>query len=231
VNEAVNRYLEAASGLTNLTASKAESIVKQLVRSGEAASDQVSELVDDLMERRRKNRDAIAALVKSETTRAVRAMGLATGREVERLQKQVADLKREVRSAAAGTGLPGTARRTTAKKATRASSDSPAASPDEASAAPAKKATGKKATAKKSTAKKSTAKEVDREEVDRQEVDRQEGHRQEGHRQEGHRQEGHRQEGHRQEGHRQEGHRRERPARDRVTADLGASCGAGGHRS
>jgi polyhydroxyalkanoate synthesis regulator phasin len=139
VNQAVQRYLEAASGLTNLTSSKAEQVVRQLVRSGEAAGDQMTDLVDDLLERQRKNREAISALVKSETTRAVRAMGLATSAEVERLQKQVADLKRELK---AGGSTPGSAEapatKTPSKKA-------------------AKKGASKKATAKKA-AKKTTKK-------------------------------------------------------------------------
>lgn len=140
MNSSVQRYLEAASGLTNLTAAKAEQVVKQMVKSGEAAGDQVGDLVDDLLERQRKNRETVTALVQSETKRAVRAMGLATTTEMERLQKQVADLKRELarvqreEAAAPGPG-PGEV-------------DAP-----EPSATATKKATGKKTAAKKSTAK------------------------------------------------------------------------------
>jgi polyhydroxyalkanoate synthesis regulator phasin len=142
VNRALQRYLEAASGLTNLTASKAEKIVKGLVRTGEEAGDQVGDMVEDLMERQRRNREAVTALVKSETTRAVRAMGLATGKQVERLQKQVVDLKRELRRVERDTGTESAARKT------------------EDGGAPAKKATAKKASAKKATAKKATAKKA-----------------------------------------------------------------------
>ncbi len=116
MNEAIQRYVEAASGMTELTKSRAEKIVKQLVRSGEAASDQVGELVDQLLERQRRNQDAVSAMVKSETTRAVRAMGLATRPEVERLQKQVADLKREIATMEAGTGASSAPAKKTAKK-------------------------------------------------------------------------------------------------------------------
>jgi polyhydroxyalkanoate synthesis regulator phasin len=148
VNRAVQRYIEAATGFSNLTASKAERIVKGLVRSGEEAGDQVGDLVDDLMERSRRNREAVAALVKSETTRAVRAMGLATGKQVERLQRQVVDLKRELTRVERETGTePEPSSAATAKKGT-------------AKKASAKKATAKKATAKKATAKKATAKKA-----------------------------------------------------------------------
>jgi polyhydroxyalkanoate synthesis regulator phasin len=152
MNHAVQRYLEAATGLGNLTASKAEQIAKQLVRSGEAAGDQVGDLVDDLLDRQRKNRDAVTALVRSETNRAVRAMGLATNREMERLQKQVADLKRELtRTARAAMDT-----RTGAAASARVSASRGGGSPT--AAAPTERTAAKKSTAKKSTAKKSAAK-------------------------------------------------------------------------
>jgi polyhydroxyalkanoate synthesis regulator phasin len=147
VNKAMQRYVEAASGLTNLTTAKAEQIAKQLVKSGEAASDQVGDIVEELLDRQKKNREAMAALVKSETTRAVRAMGLATSTEVERLQKQVADLKRElsrVERERAKTGKKTASKKTASKKA--------------ASKKAAKKSTGKKAASKKSSSKKAAKK-------------------------------------------------------------------------
>lgn len=118
MNPALQRYVDAASGLTNLTTAKAEQIAKQLVKSGEAAQDQVGEIVDDLLERQKKNREAVVSLVRSETDRAVRAMGLATTREVEGLQREVASLKRELNRVE---GQVGTARKRTAKKASKTS--------------------------------------------------------------------------------------------------------------
>jgi polyhydroxyalkanoate synthesis regulator phasin len=161
VNKALQRYLDATSGITTLTTKKAEQVVKGLVRSGEAAGDQAETLVKDLLDRQQRNRDAVVALVKAETTRAVRAMGLATGTEVERLQKQVADLKRELtrverEAAAAEAATGGTpAKKSTAKKSTAKKST---AKKSTAKKSTAKKSTAKKSTAKKSTAKKSTAK-------------------------------------------------------------------------
>jgi polyhydroxyalkanoate synthesis regulator phasin len=149
MNRSVQRYLEAASGLTNLTANKAEQVVKQMVKSGEAAGDQVGELVDDLLDRQRKNRDAVAALVRSETVRAVRAMGLATTSEMERLQKQVADLKRELARVQREDTSAAPAKKTTAKKSTKKTAKK---------TTPAKKSAAKKSTKKTAPAKKSTKK-------------------------------------------------------------------------
>jgi polyhydroxyalkanoate synthesis regulator phasin len=155
VNKAMQRYVEAASGLTNLTTAKAEQIAKQLVKSGEAASDQMGDIVEELLERQKKNREAMAALVKSETTRAVRAMGLATSTEVERLQKQVADLKRElsrVERERAKTAKSSSAKKSTGKKAAKKSTKKSTGKKA------AKKSTGKKSATKKATSKKSTSK-------------------------------------------------------------------------
>lgn len=129
MNEAVQKYVEAAAGVTQLTRKRAESVVKQLVKQGEAAADQAGELVDDLVERSRSNREAVSNLVRSETQRAIKAMGLASQEQVDRLQKEVTDLKKQVTE--------------TKKQAQKAAGT---------------KSTGKKSTAKKSAAKKSTAK-------------------------------------------------------------------------
>jgi polyhydroxyalkanoate synthesis regulator phasin len=160
VNRALQRYLEAASGLTNLTASKAEQIVKGLVRSGEEAGDQVGDLVEDLLERQRRNREAITALVKSETTRAVRAMGLATGKQVERLQKQVVDLKRELRRVEQETGTEDVREQPSAPRVKKTAVMRTATESAPETKATAKRASGKKATAKKASGKKATAKKA-----------------------------------------------------------------------
>lgn len=92
----MQRYVEALNGMTALTRASAERIVRQLARQGEIASDQVSDGVQELLERSRNNRVLLASLVGAEVQRVVRTMGLATSDEVLALRKQVADLKREV---------------------------------------------------------------------------------------------------------------------------------------
>lgn len=92
----IQRYVEALNGVTALTRASAERIARQLVRQGEVATDQVGEVVQDLLDRSRRNREVLSALVAAEVQRVVRSMGLATNDEVLALRKQVADLKREV---------------------------------------------------------------------------------------------------------------------------------------
>ncbi len=152
MNPAIHKYLEAASSFTTMTTARAEKVVKQLVKSGETAGDQVGEMVEDLLERQKKNQEAVTALVKSETSRAVRAMGVASSDEVGRLKKQVAELKRELgklqaATASARSAAKKTATKTAGKKTAKKS----------AAKKTAKKTAGKK-TAKKSTAKKAAKK-------------------------------------------------------------------------
>ncbi|MEX2328829.1 MAG: phasin family protein, partial [Nitriliruptoraceae bacterium] len=112
MNPAFQRYVEAASGLTNLTAKKAEQVARSLVRSGAAAGDQIGELTEDLMERQRRNREALAAFVRKESERAVGAMGLTTRRDQAALERRIDRLEAEIRRLGGST-----ARKSTAKKA------------------------------------------------------------------------------------------------------------------
>jgi polyhydroxyalkanoate synthesis regulator phasin len=145
VNPALQRYVDAATGLTELTTAKAEQIAKQLVKSGEAAQDQMGELVDELLERQKKNREAVASLVKTETNRAVRAMGLATRKEVDGLKRELASVKRELSRVE---GQVGTVKKKAAKKGAKKATK-------KAGAKKSAKKASKKAT--KKTAKKSSS--------------------------------------------------------------------------
>lgn len=65
---------------------------------------------------------AVRELVRAETSRAVRAMGLATSAELERLAAQVADLKRAVAEAApVGSATTTTARSSSGASGSKAS--------------------------------------------------------------------------------------------------------------
>lgn len=110
MNDALNRYVQAATGFTQVTKDTAEKIVKNLIKQGETATKNPQELVEQLVERSQENREAMTALVRSETKRMVKRMGFATQTDVERLQRQVADLRRKLSAAeeqAAGGGEQG----------------------------------------------------------------------------------------------------------------------------
>jgi polyhydroxyalkanoate synthesis regulator phasin len=122
------RYLEIGASVLGMSRERAESIVKDLVASGEVARGQASKAADWLVERGRAGTEELAELVRREVRQQVAALGLATKEDVERLEAKLA----EATGPATGPAGP-------AAKATRA--------------APAKKAAGtKKSAASASTA-------------------------------------------------------------------------------
>ena len=123
----LKKYLDAGVAFTSLTQSKAEALVKDLVKTGEVQTEQAQAVVTDLVERSRKNTEAFIDQVRKEISASAESLGLATIADVTRLEKLIAALK------------PG--------------STPPA--PTAAKKAPAKKSAAKKAPAKKSAAKKS----------------------------------------------------------------------------
>lgn len=104
MSDPLARYIEAATGLTKMTRDTAEKVVRSLVEQGQTAASDPQQLVEQLVERSQANRQALIGIVRSETKRAVKRMGLATQADLERLQRQVGDLRREVRGAETGGG-------------------------------------------------------------------------------------------------------------------------------
>ena len=135
--DAFQRYIDAGVAFTNITRSKAEELVQELVRSGEFQSDDARAKVEELIERSRKGREALVIQVRREVSRQLEGMGITN---VEDLAKQVSSLL--TRTAEAGRAASAGMKKTPAKKA----SGKKAA----AKKSPAKKASGKKAAAKKS---------------------------------------------------------------------------------
>ncbi len=138
--DAFQRYIDAGVAFTNITRSKAEELVQELVQSGEFRSDDARAKVEELIERSRKGREALVIQVRREVSHQLEGMGITN---VEDLAKQVSSLL--ARTAEAGRAASTGMKKTAAKK-----------SPAKKAAAP-KKATGKKAAAKKSPARKSAA--------------------------------------------------------------------------
>jgi DNA-binding protein HU-beta len=123
VDRTWHRYVETASGLTEVTRRRAEQIVRSLVKQGEIAAENMERAVEDLLARSEENRKAVTSLVKSESERAVARFGLARKRDVERLEKQVGRLEaelRDLRGARKATKKSAAAKRA-AKKSTKKS--------------------------------------------------------------------------------------------------------------
>ncbi len=106
----IRGYLQMASGLTEVTASKAREIAMALVGQGMSLSTkapdvvgQVQELADDLVATSKGNRDLLTGMIRTEVDRAVGRMGFvredelaALRRHVQRLESEIGELRSEV---------------------------------------------------------------------------------------------------------------------------------------
>jgi polyhydroxyalkanoate synthesis regulator phasin len=127
----LRRLLDAGAAFTDMSMSRAEAIVQELVRAGEVSIDQAQASVQELVERSRENTDKLVAVVRGELASQ---LGLATGREL-------ADVERRLAALEAGRVAGTPAKAASAKKAP-------------VKKAPVKKAPTKKASATKASAKK-----------------------------------------------------------------------------
>jgi heparin binding hemagglutinin HbhA len=129
----LKRYLDAGVAFTQLTQSKAEAIVRDLVRAGEVQTGDARQRVEELLDRSRKNTDNLMKLVRDEVNGQVARLGLVPKKDLDAVRRELADL----RAAQAKSAVKATA---PAKKA--------AAAPAKKAAPAAKKAAS---TAKKTT--------------------------------------------------------------------------------
>lgn len=111
VVDAVRTYLDAASGLTELSRKEAVAAAKVLLRAGGAgapAAEQepggtpprvgrtIQALAGELLETSRANREALAELVRSEVEHRLERMDVVPRSEHERLVRRVAELERRL---------------------------------------------------------------------------------------------------------------------------------------
>jgi polyhydroxyalkanoate synthesis regulator phasin len=136
-NDGVRRYIEAATALTQITRSRAEELVRELIKAGELERHRAQDWVEELVKASRERSEALVATVRGEVRQQLKDSGFTN---VDDLAKKVADVL--ARSSAAGrkaTHRSAKVKKTGAKKSG------------------AKKTGVKKAGAKKSSAKKSAA--------------------------------------------------------------------------
>lgn len=81
------------SGVAELTRHRAEQIARELVKAGDVRRKEASSVVKDLVERSKQNRRELIRLVRSEIQNQIAGLGVATKRDVERLERRVARLE------------------------------------------------------------------------------------------------------------------------------------------
>ena len=100
------------SGVAELTRHRAEQIVRDLVQRGDVRREQASAAVREIMEASSQSRQELVRFVRGEIRAQVANLGVASKRDVERLERRVARLESQGRTATT---------RSTAKKSTRKS--------------------------------------------------------------------------------------------------------------
>jgi polyhydroxyalkanoate synthesis regulator phasin len=149
-DDLLKRYIDAGLEFTQLTQSRAEALVRDLVKAGEVQADQAREVVGDLLERSRKSSERLLETVRKEVREQITSLGLATQDDLDRIEERLSSLvgaaTAPAKKAAERAGV------TTTKKT--ASATKKAATKK----APAKKASTKKAAAKKAPAKRTATK-------------------------------------------------------------------------
>jgi polyhydroxyalkanoate synthesis regulator phasin len=155
-NDVLKRLLDAGMTFTAMTQARAEEVIRDLVRAGEVQAEQAQSVVDELVDRSRRNSERLIDAVRSEIRQQVASLGLATKDDVERLERRIADV-----ATAQGTGRTRTrkaAAKTTIKKGGARKKATKKAAKKATKKAPARKTTATKATTRKSTAKKTSTK-------------------------------------------------------------------------
>lgn len=151
-NDVFKRYLDVGAAFTQMTQKRAEAIVSEFVTAGEVQAAQAAQAVQDLIDRSRATTEALVSQVRDEVASQVKALGLATSSDIDRLEKRIDAVAKTEKSAA----TKATAKKSTTKK--KATAKKSTAKKSTAKKASAKKASATKAAAKKSPAKKASAK-------------------------------------------------------------------------
>ena len=96
-NDGLRRYVEAATALTQITRSRAEELVRELIKAGELERNRAQDWVEDLVKTSRDRSEALVGTVRGEVRQQLRDLGFTN---VDDLAKKVADIL--AKSSAAG---------------------------------------------------------------------------------------------------------------------------------
>jgi len=98
----LEKTLDLAFGAAALTREKAQELVDDLVRRGEAAREESGTLVEDILRRGQKQREELQAVVQREVTEALIRVNIATREDLSRLERRIQELEAQVEDLRAG---------------------------------------------------------------------------------------------------------------------------------
>lgn len=120
----LRRMAVFTSGIAEMTRNRAEDFVRGWIRSGDERREHAQTMVKDLMDWSRENRKELTAFVKTEIQTQVTALGVATSRDLERLERRIERLEESARAGAARSAPKSPRRKTTAAKSRSSKSSS-----------------------------------------------------------------------------------------------------------
>lgn len=89
----IRSAIELASGVAEIPRRQAERFARSLAKRGDLRLSQVSTLAESIVERSRSNAEMVRSIIRSEIRRQVRALGLATKDDLERLSRRIQRLE------------------------------------------------------------------------------------------------------------------------------------------
>ncbi|MGH2730637.1 MAG: phasin family protein [Actinomycetota bacterium] len=117
MRDELRRVALFGSGVAELTRHRAEQIARELVKAGELRGKEASSFVRDLRARSKENRKEVMRLVRSEIQNQIASLGVATKRDVERLERRVARLEGKGKKPTAKKKSPSAPKTTAARSA------------------------------------------------------------------------------------------------------------------
>lgn len=116
--EHMRNAIQVVSAVAEIPRKQAEKIAKELAKKAGLGSGQISDLASDIMKKSRENAQMVASLVGSEVRRQVKALGLVTRDDLERVNRRIQGLasKHEVEAMRAKVKVQRTAKPKTTKK-------------------------------------------------------------------------------------------------------------------
>ena len=111
----VRRLALFGSGVAELTRHQAEQIVKDFVKAGDVRRQQASSVARELYDRSRENRKQLTSIVRTEIQNQIQNLGLASKRDLERLERRITRLESDRKKT---TAKRSSSKKTTAKKTT-----------------------------------------------------------------------------------------------------------------
>jgi polyhydroxyalkanoate synthesis regulator phasin len=143
------KYIEAGMALTQLTQTRADALVRDLVRAGELRASEAQDWITELLERSRRDSEFLVSLVRREVAAEIEALGLVSRDELDAAEARLREAAKPARKAAPRKAAP--------RKAAATKAAATKAAPRKAAAKKAK-AAPTKATAKTTTRKAPAAK-------------------------------------------------------------------------